>query len=180
MRLIALAKIFLILGWISAFAEPLALEKLMQSIRQDYSSISHMTAGDLVKRLGDRTDVLLFDVREKIEYEVSHLDGAIRVDPGIWTSSFIKNYAKQTKGKTVVFYCSVGVRSSRLASRVKKQLMKAGAKDVHNLEGGIFYWHGSEFNLVNAEGKTDFVHPFNPYWGQLVRRREFLRSSTKK
>ncbi len=180
MKLVVLVKVLLLLGCAAAYAQPVALEKLIQSIRQDYSSISHMTAGDLKKSLSDRTDVLLFDVREKIEYEVSHLNGAIRVDPGIWTSSFLKTYAQQTKGKTVVFYCSVGVRSSRLASRVKKQLMKAGAKDVHNLEGGIFHWHGSEFNLVNAKGKTDFVHPFNPYWGQLVRRRELLRSTTEK
>lgn len=179
MRSVVLAKIIFLFLFSFAYAEQNSLEKLMQSIRNDYSSISHITADELSKQLADQENIVLFDVREKKEYEISHLKDAIRVDPDVWTNSFLQTYSDRIKGKTVIFYCSVGVRSSRLASRVKSGLENAGAKVIHNLEGGIFQWHGKQFYLVNKNGQTDFVHPYNSYWGRLVRRREMLRDTIK-
>ncbi len=153
-----------------------SLERIIQKVRKDYLGVSHLPAHKFVDILKSERDVVIFDVREKDEHKVSHIAGSIRVDPGIWTSSFIREFGESVKNKTVVLYCAVGVRSSRLAKRVQEQLKKNGAKSVYNLEGGIFAWHNLVLDLENKTGKTDFVHPYNSYWGQLIKRKELLRS----
>ena len=138
--------------------------------------MAHMPAKALAAALARKNDVLLLDVRESEEYAVSRIPGAVRVDPGIWSWSFLRKHAEAARGKTVVFYCSVGVRSSRLAASVQKALKESGAKAVYNLDGGIFAWHNQARSLANAKGVTPYVHPFDSHWGKLVRRQEFVRS----
>ena len=82
--------------------------------------------------------------------------------------------ADAAKGKTVVFYCSVGVRSSKLAARLQKALTARGAKAVYNLQAGIFNWHNEHRPLTTGSAPTSFVHPFDDHWGQLVERRDLL------
>ncbi len=153
----------------SAMAETIhPLQRLIIKIRADHPTIEHMSGSQLLKEGGNPQNTIIFDVREKHEFDVSHISGAIRVDPAIWTSTFISRYAKQTNGKKVIFYCSVGIRSSRLASRVGSRLLTSGAAKVANLEGGIFLWHRSRYKMVNAKGRTNKVHTFNSYWGKLL------------
>ena len=83
-------------------------------------------------------DVLLFDVREMAEYEVSHIAGATHVEPGSSGAAFLSANGDKLKGKTAVFYCSVGVRSGVMAERVAAA---ASGVKVMNLRGGIFRWY---------------------------------------
>jgi len=81
------------------------------------------------------------------------------------------------RGKTVVFYCSVGERSSRMATHVRDVAREAGAKEIYNLSGGIFAWHNDRLPLVSAPGRpTEFVHPFDATWGRLVDRQSLTRT----
>ena len=98
---------------------------------------------------------MVFDVRTPAEYAVSHLPGAVNVDPDMPAADFLARYGDSVDGKTAVFYCSVGVRSSRLASRVARELKARGAVAVDDMAGGIFAWHGEARPLVDAEGATD-------------------------
>ena len=75
----------------------------------------------------------------------------------------------------MVIYCSVGVRSSRLAEHVVDAVREAGARDVYNLAGGIFAWHNRGYQLVDGSGPTAFVHPYDETWGRLVARRQLWR-----
>ena len=138
-----------------------------------YAAVEHI-APEKLKTLIGKSDQepLVLDVREKGEYEVSRIGGAIRVDPGIWNWTFRRRYASLAKGRVVVLYCSVGVRSTKLAARVQKALKAAGAKAVYNLQGGLFSWHNRAKPLVDGDGTTDVIHPYNEYWGQLVERRD--------
>ena len=52
----------------------------------------------------------------------------------------------------------------------------AGAQAVYNLDGGIFAWHNERRALTNAAGATDYVHPFDDYWGRLLERRDLIRT----
>ena len=97
------------------------------------------------------------------------------MDPGIWQRTFLKRHGEAVKGKTVVFYCSVGVRSSKLAAKLQKALAARGAKAVYNLQAGIFNWHNERRPLTTGSAPTSFVHPFDDHWGQLVERRDLLR-----
>ncbi len=157
--------------------DPFNLETVRAQVTRDYGGVSHLSTQTFAAQMARRPDVLLFDVREEDEFSVSHLAGAERVDPDIWRWTFMNRFGERVQGKTVIFYCSVGVRSSRLAARVQAALREQGAKAVYNLDGGIFAWHNERRPLVNTKGQTDFVHPFDSHWGQLVKRGEMARTS---
>jgi rhodanese-related sulfurtransferase len=157
-------------------AEERTLSTVVRDVSTKHRTLAHMTPAELAGRLSKPDDLVLIDVREESEYAVSHLSGAIRVDPGIWRSTFLSRYREALKGKTVVFYCSVGVRSSALADNVKEDLLAAGVREVVNLEGGIFAWHNQSRPLVDKRGQTSFVHPYDAYWGRLLTRPELART----
>ncbi|MCF6200431.1 MAG: rhodanese-like domain-containing protein [Hyphomicrobiaceae bacterium] len=160
---------------------PFTLESIQQGLLSRYEGVSHMSIARLQKDLAGpgKSNYLVLDAREKDEFAVSHIPGARRVDPGIWHSSFMSKFGKIAKGKTVVIYCSVGERSSKMAKYVQAALIKNGAKGVYNLQGGIFQWHNEKRPLMASKGKTDYVHPYNKYWGQLLKRSAKLRYSPK-
>ncbi len=154
----------------AAAKAPFTLEAIHQSIEKRYPTVRHISGDVLAQMLAEKQPLLLLDVREKNEFDVSRLPGAIRVSPNIWHRPFMRRFAKQAKGKTVVFYCSVGERSSKLARYVQEALKQAGAGPIYNLKGGIFAWHNAKRKLVDHKGETGFVHPYNEYWGQLLTR----------
>lgn len=155
--------------------EGFSLDAIRGRVVSDYPAVSQLSTAELAEVMSRDDNVLLFDVREEGEYAVSRIPGAVRVDPGIWTFSFMRQFSDTVRGRTVVFYCSVGVRSSKLAAQVQEEVMQSGAMHVHNLDGGVFAWHNEERQLANDQGATDFVHPFDPHWGQLVERSGQLR-----
>lgn len=154
----------------AAIASDFTLKSVHQDIISDHKNLSHINRKALAALLEakDQNQLLLLDVREQDEFAVSHISGARRLAPNSWRSSFMKNYAGQLTGKTVVFYCSVGVRSSIMASALKEDLIKAGVKNVYNLEEGIFGWANHGLNMRNQNGETKLVHPYNEKWGQLI------------
>lgn len=141
-------------------------------VRNVYADVAQLPAARLGDFQDDKHDVVVIDVRESDEFGISHIDGAIRVDPGMWTSAFISKFGKEAGGKTFVFYCSVGVRSSKLAGRVQSKLKELGAAGVYNLEGGIFRWHNEQRRLVDEKGVTQLVHKYDDSWGKLVSRQD--------
>ncbi|MCV0369159.1 MAG: rhodanese-like domain-containing protein [Filomicrobium sp.] len=139
-------------------------------VRRRFPDVLHLSSEGLAQRLSGKSGVLLLDVREADEFAVGHLPNSIRVDPNIPTDAFLQRYSSSVRGKMVVFYCSVGMRSSALAQRVQRELFAAGADRVYNLNGGIFHWHNEERGLVDGRGATSLVHKYDDTWGQLVRR----------
>lgn len=164
-------------GDVAAAKEPFTLGTVREKVKRDYARVTHMTIDSLAQQLAGRKDVVLFDVREDDEFAVSRIAGALQVDPGIWRSTFMRKFSGSVRGKTVVFYCSVGVRSSKLAERVQEELKAQGALAVYNLDGGVFAWHNEDRPLVNGGGKTPFVHPYDSHWGKLLNRRDFVRTA---
>lgn len=156
--------------------EAFSLANVRVQVKEDFRDVQHIGAAALTEWLAKGEEVLLLDVRESDEFAVSHLEGAQRVDPGIWRWTFMNRFGKSVAGKTVVFYCSVGVRSSRLAARVQAALGDAGVKAVFNLDGGIFTWHNERRPLTDGTGPTNFVHSFDARWGKLVDRQELTRT----
>ncbi len=145
-------------------------------IATEFPSLDHLDphAFDAMVKAG--TPVMLFDVREENEFAVSRLPGARRIAPNSDPAQFVKDIAAEAKGKQVVFYCSVGKRSSTLASKAAAGLTEVGASGVHNLRGGIFRWSNEgrplEKGPVAVPGKASNsgidVHPYNSRWGALI------------
>ena len=133
------------------------------TIRSQYPDVRQLATDSLAAWLDrpGRPRPVLLDVRQEAEYAVSHLRGAVRVDPD---AEDLSSLADVPKGAPVVAYCSVGYRSSALAER----LMEAGYTDVWNLEGSIFRW-ANEGRPVYRDGRpVEAVHPYDRLWGTLL------------
>lgn len=136
-------------------------------------AITHMTSFELATLLHkNEAEILLFDVRKREEYEMSHLANAIHVEPEMELQTFMEQYRDQIAQKHLVFYCSVGYRSSKLAIKVEEQALQAGAKSVVNLRGGIFRWYNEGRQLINQAGPTQEIHPYDAFWGKLLNKKE--------
>lgn len=149
-------------------SENKSLTKTHAQIAENFSGITHLTPEQII----DKENVLFFDVREEKEFNVSHIKGATYVDPSIKAEAFMTEFEQDWTGKTIVFYCSVGQRSSLLAARVQTALKAKGASEVVNLEKGIFGWHNQSMPLTNENGQTQKVHPYNAFWKRKVNRKD--------
>ncbi len=92
---------------------------------------------------------------------MSHLRGARRVDPDGGIPEFVRALSKDTP---IVTYCSVGYRSSKLAT----ELQAKGFTNVRNLEGSIFEWANRGYSVVRDGREVREVHPFDKAWGVLL------------
>ena len=118
---------------------------------------------DVTTLLEQKEQVILLDTREKKEYEISHIPGAIWVGYDNFKLKKVKEIDKDAK---IVTYCSVGYRSERIG----EQLQKAGYTDVCNLKGSIFKWVNEGNSLEDKDGKaTEKVHGFDKDWGKWVK-----------
>ena len=152
------------------------LVREQEKIRQQYPDVVHISADQLEGMLNNsREQVSLFDVREESEFKVSRIEGAVRIDPKMSGQEFLSRYGDSIRSRKVVFYCSVGYRSSNMAEIVLNQSSSHSPDDVLNLRYGLFGWHNQKRELVNGSSSTDLVHPYNLWWGRMIERRE-LRS----
>ncbi|MEM6492484.1 MAG: rhodanese-like domain-containing protein, partial [Pseudomonadota bacterium] len=105
----ALSAAFVVAG-LADGAEARDLRSVHADIVADYPNVAHRAVADVEPAA---PNLLLFDVREDDEYAVSRLPGALRLDPDADVDAFMAQYGALIGGRDVIFYCSVGVRSSR-------------------------------------------------------------------
>lgn len=171
LRILALLAV-LLAPWPASAEQPLA--PVSTKLRQQFPAVGQITAAELAERLGARpNDLLIFDVRTPEEFAVSRIPGARRVDPGVGARAFL-SAAGDVSGKSLVFYCSVGYRSSKLATAVMKPLEANGAREVVNLTGGVFGWHNDGRPLVADAGPTRLVHPYSSSWAPYLKHADLL------
>jgi len=141
-----------------------------------FFSNSQETISDVLKKLNTqsvpyisvqelampKTRALILDAREKNEFEVSHIKGAIHI--GFEKFDLQKTLRKiKNKSQPIVVYCTLGVRSEDIAEKLKE----AGYTDVKNLYGGIVEWKNNDFRVYDTnEEQTENVHVCNVYWSQ--------------
>ncbi|MEQ1671538.1 MAG: rhodanese-like domain-containing protein [Hyphomicrobium sp.] len=156
------------------------MDAIVSDVYQRFPEVEQLTAEDLAPKLTSAKPPLLIDVRDDAEYKVSHLAGAERVAPASKPADVVTNLSAKVAGREVVYYCSVGLRSSELASATQDGLVKAGATGVSSLVGGVFGWHNAKRALVDASGApTEAIHPYNAKWGKLVERKELIKLDAK-
>ena len=109
-----------------------------------------------------KTDAILLDARELKEYNVSHIPNSTYVGYDNFDLDTVVKSIPDTS-KTIVIYCSVGIRSEDIAEQLKKK----GYTNVYNLFGGIFEWKNNNFPLINLEGnETDYIHAYSKDWSK--------------
>ena len=153
--------------WYSSTPTP--LPEIEAAVAERHDDIAHLEPEDFARMRASGEDFILLDVREQDEFDVSHIPGALQIDPGAKAADVkaLLAAAGAAADTPVVVYCSVGRRSSRLGSRVVEAL---DGREVTNLRGGVFAWHNETRPLENAAGTTDMVHPYSTKWGKLIER----------
>ncbi|MEI8185968.1 MAG: rhodanese-like domain-containing protein [Chlorobiaceae bacterium] len=131
----------------------------------------NLSTDELAAMLAGPEPPLLFDIRTAEEYEKSRIATAERLDPDTGEDAFATRYGSLVARRDLVFYCSVGQRSSELLERVECVCGKAMAKSCRNLRGGIFRWYNEGKPVVNANGVTDEIDGYDPIWAMMVERR---------
>ncbi len=110
---------------------------------------------DSLKKMNDR---ILLDAREQKEFDVSHIPSAQYCGYDHFDPSVLAGIPKD---KRIVVYCSIGVRSEKIAKKIKAM----GYSQVANLYGGQFEWGNSGNGAVDKTGsKTRKVHAYNRLW----------------
>ncbi len=132
--------------------------------------VENLETDELAALLAEAEPPLLFDIRTADEFEKSRIATAVRLDPNAGPDDFAARYASLVTGRDLVFYCSIGQRSSALLERVESVCRKAGAKSCRNLRGGIFRWYNEGKPVVDASGMTNDIHGYDPLWAVMVER----------
>ena len=138
---------------------------IKQTIRMRFPAVKQVSPQVLKEWLASPTNAApqLLDVREEAEHAISHLPGARRIDPRAKADAVLSEI---DTNRPVVVYCSVGYRSSRLASR----LVNAGFTNVVNLEGSIFEWANKGYRLeVSNDKPAEKVHPYSPAFARMLK-----------
>lgn len=121
-------------------------------------NVPALKAADL-KRIIDDTGLVLIDVRQPREQEVSMLPHALT------TAEFAEKFRHGIPaGKRLVVYCTIGYRSGKYLLELAKQNIRA-----ENLEGGILAWSfvGGRLLAKDAKGgwvETNHIHVYAPEW----------------
>lgn len=128
------------------------IEELIVAFEKDIPAPT-VSAQQLKEWQAKKDEIIVVDVRTKVERKPSMIDGAISKE------EFEKNKSRY-KGKMVIPYCTIGYRSAKYTQELVKQGYKA-----RNLRGSILLWMHENGKLVDANGKaTKQVHVYGKAW----------------
>jgi len=96
--------------------------------------MSDFTVQELKKKMEDKEDFVLIDVREQYERDEFNIGGELAT---LQTTLIDKiSELKNNTDQEIVLYCRSGNRSGM----AKQLFMQAGFTNVHNLLGGMIAW----------------------------------------
>lgn len=160
---VLLASLFCLTGFWRG--EP-SWEKIHADIDTKFPDMPSISMNELRQKMDANAEMVLLDVRSREEYAVSHIQNAIHItSPGKLTFPL---------DQLIVCYCSVGYRSAEFVQAARKR----GYTNIVNYKGSIFEWANAG-NPVHREGKVvPKVHPYDPYWGQLLHKNLHYRKES--
>lgn len=150
---------------------PIAFAIVKRQTARKFPDVRWVEPAALVSWRADssRAQPVILDARTEIEFAVSHLPDAARIDP-------YKPLLRPLKGLPqtvpIVVYASAGYRGARVAH----WLAARGYTNVQNLEGGIFKWANEDRPLFRQGAQTVEVHPYQPRWGLLLESRHRIEA----
>jgi rhodanese-related sulfurtransferase len=126
-----------------------------------YPDVPFVDDATLAAELARPAPPLLLDARTPAEWSVSRLPGA---RPAFDDAGVAAALSAVGPSAPVVAYCSIGLRSARLARRLAAE----GRPGARNLRHGIFGWADAGRPLVDDRGPARLVHPYDAGWGRLL------------
>ncbi len=142
---------------------PIAFDVVRRMTDRKFPDGRWVTTAELVRWRSDpgKAQPVVLDARTEDEYAVSHLQGAVRIDPFKPSLRPLRGFATDT---AIVLYSSVGYRGARVAAFLSRQ----GYTQALNLDGGVFRWANEGQPVFRQDRPTAEVHPYNPTWGLLL------------
>lgn len=94
-----------------------------------------VTREDFSKKMQEKKDHLLVDVRTPSEYSAGTINNAVNID---WNNSnFETEISKLDKNKPIFIFCQKGGRSGKALKKMKG----LGFQEVYDLQGGYGGWN---------------------------------------
>lgn len=143
-----------------ALRSPPEWPAILADVRARYPDVPQLSVAELSTRAAEDRPLFL-DARGPDEYAVSHLHGAHLAPDEATALTLLANLGGEHE---VVVYCSVGLRSSALAEKLRAR----GLSRVANLEGGLFTWANAGLPVYRGEERVELVHPYDARWGTLL------------
>lgn len=83
----------------------------------------------------DNDAYVILDMRNNYEYDLGHFKNALPAGTNYFREldELIDHYKKRYSGKSIITYCTGGIRCEKAAVKLKR----SGIKDVYQLDGGI-------------------------------------------
>jgi molybdopterin/thiamine biosynthesis adenylyltransferase/rhodanese-related sulfurtransferase len=94
-------------------------------------NLAEISVEELKKKLDNKEDIFILDVREPHEYQICNLNGYL-----IPLGDLPKRVAELDSSREIVAHCKMGGRSAKAVAF----LQQSGFTKVHNLTGGITAW----------------------------------------
>ncbi len=94
--------------------------------------IRAITVDEVKARLDAGDDLLILDVREPLEWQISQIEGTLRIPKG----EVFQHLDALPRDRDIVVHCRTGVRSAD----VIRQLQTQGYTRLYNMAGGINAW----------------------------------------
>ena len=135
-------------------------KSMMLSYASQFEGLDVMESETIEMLLQSKEKIVLVDVREKEEQEVSMIPTAIT------KNEFLHVKNKLSKDVCIVPYCTIGYRSGVFG----KKLQEEKFTNVYNGEGIVLWSHLEHCNLVvgtNREVKTNKVHTYGSQWNKV-------------
>jgi adenylyltransferase/sulfurtransferase len=95
------------------------------------NGVPTITVEDLKKKIDDKADIFILDVREPHEYKICNLEGYL-----IPLGDLQKRVSELDPNREIVVHCRSGVRSAKAVNLLRR----SGFQKVSNLAGGILAW----------------------------------------
>jgi rhodanese-related sulfurtransferase len=108
--------------------------------------ITDITVDEASEFAAQHENVIILDVRTPLEYEMSHITGAVNVD--VQNESFADNAIALDPSKTYIVHCTRNPAGGR-SSRALEALQDLGFKNLYSLEGGYVAWQEAELPLTD-------------------------------
>lgn len=113
------------------------------------------------QQIWQNQEPFIIDARTPKEFNVSHLPGAIRFEENLTN--------RIPKDRPLLIYCTVGVRSNRVA----KELSDLGFSDVYDMKEGILGWANNQLPVVDNEDEpTEKIHTYSKSFAHLLKHGE--------
>ncbi len=124
---------------------------LYDNYRKSFPQVPVVSVQQL-RTMQENGNVVLIDVREDPERQVSMIPGAV-------SPQEFEQRLESYNDNIVVTYCTIGYRSGVYA----KTLLEKGFR-AYNLKGGILSWIHAGHELNDQKGPTHRVHVYGKQW----------------